>query len=343
VYFHAVPNPGPTRTGTVTIAGQTITIIQAGGAACYLQLEGYTAYYPTTGGSGKDPVAVASGQCIAWTAAPDASWINIVSGASSGPLTTGNDTDQTISYTVALNSGAARTGHINVSDSGGNFLATLTINQAGTGGTPVCSFMLPASTANVAAGGGTGSFGVMASDPSCAVTASPNSAFLHVTQVTPAMGSATVSYSVDQNTGPARMGTITAGGQTFTVSQAAGTPSGTPVLFGDIAGKSGPQSTRVWTFTVGNSGTGTASAAQITGIEFTQTFLGGGTACTPRITSPQAFPLALGDVAAGSTAQGGITIDFTGCANAARFTVTVGLSANAGAATGSILRNDEER
>jgi hypothetical protein len=118
--------------------------------------------------------------------------------------------------------------------------------------------------------------------------------------------------------------------------------NGAVALFGTIAAKQGTQDARQWTILVGNSGNVVATAAQITGIQFTQTALGGGPACTPTVTSPS-IPLSLGDIAPGGFAQGTLTIDFAGCANAARFTVLAELASNSGAATGSILRNDEER
>jgi hypothetical protein len=63
----------------------------------------------------------------------------------------------------------------------------------------------------------------------------------------------------------------------------------------------------------------------------------------PVISVPAVFPLALGNIPAGAWAQGAVTINFTGCGNAAEFTVLVQLSANGGNSTGSVLRNDEER
>jgi hypothetical protein len=116
--------------------------------------------------------------------------------------------------------------------------------------------------------------------------------------------------------------------------------SGATALFGNIASKQGLQNARVWTFQIGNSGTGTATAAQIGSIQFTQE---AGAACSPAITSPATFPLALGNIPAGSFAQGAVTINFTGCVNTASFSMLVQLSANGGAATGSIVRNNEER
>jgi hypothetical protein len=118
---------------------------------------------------------------------------------------------------------------------------------------------------------------------------------------------------------------------------------GAATLFGLLFSKAGTQAERQWTFEVGNSGSGTAAAAEIDSVQLTQTSLGGGSACTPVITNPSSFPLALGNILAGAWAQGTVTIDFTGCANAAEFTVLVRLSANGGASTGGILRHNEER
>jgi hypothetical protein len=72
----------------------------------------------------------------------------------------------------------------------------------------------------------------------------------------------------------------------------------------------------------------------------TQTF---GAVCTPVITSPPAFPLALGNIAAGGSANGLITVNFTGCSAAARFTATIPFSANGGAITGSVVRFNQSQ
>ena len=115
---------------------------------------------------------------------------------------------------------------------------------------------------------------------------------------------------------------------------------GAAVLFGMIASKTGTQAARQWTFEIGNSGSGAAAAAASTGVQFTQT---AGAACTPIISVPASFPLALGNIPAGGLAPGAVTLNFTGCAAAAKFRVLVQLSANGGSATGRILRNDETR
>jgi hypothetical protein len=84
-----------------------------------------------------------------------------------------------------------------------------------------CTFALnPTSSGTLAAGGGGGSF-VVTTGTGCAWTATTTDGWIHVTTAG-GTSSGTVSYTVDVNTGAARTGTITAGGQTYAVSQAAG-------------------------------------------------------------------------------------------------------------------------
>jgi len=87
-----------------------------------------------------------------------------------------------------------------------------------------------------------------------------------------------------------------------------------------VTGKSGPQNARVWTIAASNNGSGTAYATQINGLTLTQV---AGAACTPVITSPSSYPIVLGDIASSASVSAAFTIDFTGCANLARFTLKV--------------------
>jgi len=129
--YHYLPNAGAARTGTITIAGQQITVNQAGGLGCYLNVSASSELYPAAGGSGQVGTVETPEECLAWTAGADVPWVTITSGASSGMLNSaGNSANAVISYAVAANSGLARTGHINVTN-GGTTLATFTVNQAG--------------------------------------------------------------------------------------------------------------------------------------------------------------------------------------------------------------------
>ena len=87
-----------------------------------------------------------------------------------------------------------------------------------------------------------------------------------------------------------------------------------------ITSKAGPQNARVWTVTAANNGSGTAYATQLNGFTLTQV---AGAACTPVVTPPASYPVLLGDLASGASANASFTIDFTGCAALARFALAV--------------------
>ena len=90
--------------------------------------------------------------------------------------------------------------------------------------------------------------------------------------------------------------------------------------------------TRTWPIILTPSAGSSAAAVQITGM----TVSSSGT-CKPVVTS--LFPLNLGDIAAGNTATGNVTVDFRSCSAAKlktiKFNVNIGFSANNGASTGS--------
>jgi len=96
----------------------------------------------------------------------------------------------------------------------GNNLGNYTLNLATNG----CSFTITSSSQNFAASGGTGNFNVNTT-AGCAWTAQSNSAWL--TTSSTGNGSGAVNYTVAPNTSSTqRTGTITAGGQVHTVTQA---------------------------------------------------------------------------------------------------------------------------
>jgi hypothetical protein len=144
---------------------------------------------------------------------------------------------------------------------------------------------------------------------------------------TPSTGYGFVNFtgSATSTTNPL---TVTLSGpQTVTANFA---PLSTSLGGGTIGAKSGPQSARVWPVNIGNNGPGAAVGAELTNLTLTQTR---GAACTPVITS--SFPIAAGTIAPGASAVAGVTINFTGCAANAFFTVSETMSANGGAASGS--------
>ncbi len=94
-------------------------------------------------------------------------------------------------------------------------------------GTGACAFTLDSSSVSIAAGGGSGTFGVTASSPNCGWTATSNDPWITITSGASGTGPGSVAYTVAANSGADRVGTITAGGQTFTINQAGGGGNGT--------------------------------------------------------------------------------------------------------------------
>ena len=97
VGYRVAPNTtGAERTGTLTIAGQTHTVVQEGGPLCTFTLAPASATVPAAGATLSVSVLASNPSC-AWTAVSNSAWISIVSGASA----TGTGT---VRYTVAANS-----------------------------------------------------------------------------------------------------------------------------------------------------------------------------------------------------------------------------------------------
>ena len=82
-----------------------------------------------------------------------------------------------------------------------------------------CSYGISATSANVAATGGSGTFNITVSG-GCAWTAVSGASW--ITTTSSGSGNGTISYTVAPNNGGARAAVITVGGQNFTVNQAAG-------------------------------------------------------------------------------------------------------------------------
>ncbi|MBI1761073.1 MAG: hypothetical protein HYR56_06510 [Acidobacteria bacterium] len=187
------------RTGTLTIAGQTFTVMQAEG--CSVTINPTSQSFTASGGSGSVTVTASTADCM-WLATSNAPWIIL-----SGPGGTGSGS---FGFTVQANTSPARTGTFTIA---GN---TFTVMQA-----DGCVFAINPTSQSFAAAGGTGSVNVTAG-AGCAWTAVSNAGFITITSGGGGSGNGTVNYSVAANVSPARSGTLTIAGQTFTVNQASG-------------------------------------------------------------------------------------------------------------------------
>ncbi len=171
--------------------------------------------------SGGGTIGVTSSAGCSWTASSNALWITIAPGSTTG---VGNGT---VSYSVSANPGATRTGTMTI---GGK---TFTVTQ---NGSTACSSTIAPTAASFKAsptitiGGPTGNKGTVAVESSCSWSAATTAAWITITEGATGDGNGTVAYTVSANTGTARTGTITIGGQTLTVTQNGITPN-TPLYF----------------------------------------------------------------------------------------------------------------
>ena len=209
VVYSADANTGPARTGTLTIADQTLTVTQANG--CTFSLSSSSASVGAAASSGNNIQLTSSNAGCGWTASSNAGWLH--------PAASGTGSGAT--FAVDANQGPARTGTITI---GGKSLSVTQANG--------CTYSLSSSISNVGAAASSGnSIQLVCSNAGCGWTASSNAGWLH--PATSGTGSG-ATFAVDANQGPARTGTITIGGKSLTVNQADGctysiSPTGTSI------------------------------------------------------------------------------------------------------------------
>ena len=159
---------------------------------------------PYAGGSGYT-IGVTAGSGCSWTASIGSySWITITSGSSGS----GNGTCY---YSVTNNpNSTSRTGYITIAGQ------SFTVTQAGLS----CSYSISPSSISPSSSSGSGSISVSATS-GCSWSAVSNASWLTVTSGSSGNGNGTVNYSYASNgTTSSRSGSITIGGNTFTVTQA---------------------------------------------------------------------------------------------------------------------------
>ena len=207
--LHSVPTPGVVFEARVTAVGpggSTASSLSNGFSfqpACAPSLNSTGQSVGSGGATGS--VGVTAGAGCTWSATSNAGWITLT-GATGG---TGNGS---VPYSVAANTGAARTGTLTVAG------LTYTVNQAALS----CSYTVSPTSQAMPLGGGTGLTDVTA-PTGCAWTAVSNSTgWLTVTSGASGNGNGTVGFSTTANpNGTPRSGTITIAGRTFSVTQAA--------------------------------------------------------------------------------------------------------------------------
>jgi len=130
VTFAVAANPDMApRWGKITVGGAYAIVTQAGASTGWVTLSPQSAVIPAAGGTGEIAVA-ASAPDLSWTNGMDVPWVTAVECNCFLDIGT-----QTLRYTVAVNTGPERTGHINA----GGVAFTVT-QQAGTGAPPPLTF-----------------------------------------------------------------------------------------------------------------------------------------------------------------------------------------------------------
>jgi hypothetical protein len=104
VSYLVLPNVSGSRSGTLTIAGQTFTVTQAA-LVCSYSISPGNDKVEASAGTGS--ITVSTGSGCTWTASSNASWITVTSGASGS----GNGS---VSYSYTANTGGDRKGTISV-------------------------------------------------------------------------------------------------------------------------------------------------------------------------------------------------------------------------------------
>ena len=264
---------GPARTGTVTVAGRTVTVTQSPGCSFTLDTLSYSA--PAAGSTSANTVHAAAG--CAWTAASSVDWIVVTSGQS------GNGTGE-VRFSVAGNAGPPRSGGIRIAGQ------TMTITQASG-----CAVTVSPASVSVGAAASSNTIQV-ASAQGCAWSATTATPWIALGEGASGSGNGQVPFAVAANAGPARQGTISVGGHTVTVAQASGCAYAATPSSQDVAA---------------SGGTATASIATAAGCPWSasstvdwitvSTTSGAGPAQVPLIVAPNIGPPRTGTVTVAST------------------------------------------
>jgi Putative binding domain, N-terminal/Viral BACON domain len=199
VSINAAANTGAARTGTLTIANQTVTVNQAA-TTCSYSVTPTTLSIAAAGGTGT-PISVSVGSGCTWAATSSAAWITILTGATGA----GNGS---VTYSVQANTGSARTGTLTVAGQG------VTISQ----GAP-CTYNISPMNTSIDKAGGTGTVSVT-TQAGCTWTAVSAATWITISSGSSGTGNGTVNFTVAANaTGSDRTGTLTIAGRTFTVTE----------------------------------------------------------------------------------------------------------------------------
>jgi hypothetical protein len=193
-------NRGATRSGTIRVAGNTVTVTQAA-VSCSYTITPASGTISADGGSAT--VTMSAGDHCPWTAASSVPWITIASGG------TGTGAGS-VQLNIATNPGAARTGTTTIGTQ------TFTVTQPAA----PCTYQITPTSATISEAGGTATVTVSAAGH-CPWTAASNVPWTTIASGAAGTGGGPVQLNIAGNPGAARAGTAIIAAQTFTLTQAA--------------------------------------------------------------------------------------------------------------------------
>ena len=195
VGFSVDANTGASRSGTLTVAGQTFTVNQGG---CSFTLSPTTGSFLATASTGSVAVTASGANC-SWGAASNNPWLQITA--------TGNGT---VNYSVEANtSNTSRTGSLTIAG------RTFTVTQAGA----PCTYQIVGLVTGFTASGGSVSFQVTPSG-NCSWRAIENVSWLSFSPSTSVTGIRTVTLTVNpKNSSGSRSTTVTIADKSFLIKQ----------------------------------------------------------------------------------------------------------------------------
>ncbi len=222
VYSYGIPQDEAARTGigsldlaTTTLSGvatsffyqlpqYSAVVLSLATVACPSSISPATQFFPYTGGDGQ--ITISGVSSCTWTATTTAAWLSFNSAVNGN----GNGL---VSYTVRENfTGLPRQAAISV---GAQILTVVQESDANAS----CTYSISPAFTSFPSVGGAGSITLVAGEH-CAWKTVSNANWITITSATAGIGSSAINYSVAANTGVGgRKGTISIGGQTFSVKQ----------------------------------------------------------------------------------------------------------------------------
>jgi hypothetical protein len=218
------------RSGSLTIAGEGFAVAQGGSSpnapppppppppppsppppsfTCTYALSPTSFAAPAAGASGTATIQTNHPGCV-WNVSSDSPWLTFATATGAG--------SQSVGFAVTANTGAARTGRLTINGQ------VLTVTQAAaTPPPPACTFSLSPTSQSIGVLGGTATVAVTTT-ATCSWSATTADTWIAITSGASGTGNGKVALTIAANLGAARTGTVTIGGQAFTVNQASALP-----------------------------------------------------------------------------------------------------------------------